>query len=447
MPAYELNFDGIVGPTHNYAGLSRGNLASTRNAGSISNPRQAALEELAKMKFLAGLGVKQAVLPPQDRPDVAELRQAGFSGSDAEVLAAAAKENPALLVACSSASSMWAANAATVSPSADSADGRVHFTPANLASTRHRRIEAAQTAATLIRIFPSASHFVHHDPLPPDRSDEGAANHTRLCAAHGQPGIEIFTYGRVPQVPAHPSTFPARQMFEASDAIASRHELNPWNTFLVQQNPGAIDAGVFHNDVICVGNENILLLHEKAWVDQARHLDAIGRAFDKIGGGELHIIEVREAELPLQDAVQTYLFNSQIVTLADGTMALIAPEECRENPRARAVIDRILASGCPIRAVHFLSVRQSMRNGGGPACLRLRVVLTDEELQAVHPGVLFDETLCERLVAWVNKHYREELRPEDLGDVNLQAESRAALDELTDILNLRGLYGFQRSAG
>ena len=26
--AYEVNFDGLVGPTHNYAGLSYGNVAS-----------------------------------------------------------------------------------------------------------------------------------------------------------------------------------------------------------------------------------------------------------------------------------------------------------------------------------------------------------------------------------------------------------------------------------
>ena len=44
MPLTEINFDGLVGPSHNYAGLSIGNLASTRNAGQLSQPRRAALE-------------------------------------------------------------------------------------------------------------------------------------------------------------------------------------------------------------------------------------------------------------------------------------------------------------------------------------------------------------------------------------------------------------------
>ncbi len=52
----EINFDGIVGPSHNYAGLSLGNLASARNAGAVSRPRDAALQGLAK-----DLGVSQQV--------------------------------------------------------------------------------------------------------------------------------------------------------------------------------------------------------------------------------------------------------------------------------------------------------------------------------------------------------------------------------------------------
>src|SRR5450432_3967675 len=131
MSAREFNFDGIVGPTHNYGGLAAGNIAATKNAGRRSNPRQAALQGLAKMSFVHGLGVGQAVLPPQERPSLSMLRRLGFTGRDEDVLArAAAWDHGHLLRNCSSASAMWTANAATVAPSADTDDGRVHLTPA-----------------------------------------------------------------------------------------------------------------------------------------------------------------------------------------------------------------------------------------------------------------------------------------------------------------------------
>src|ERR1019366_8438871 len=141
MGVLEVNFDGLPGPTHNYSGLAAGNLASERNRNLIANPRQAVLQGLAKMKALADAGYAQAVLPPHERPAVAALRALGYVGSDAAVVARAGREAPQLLAACSSAAAMWAANAATVSPSSDTADGRVHFTPANLVSNFHRSLE------------------------------------------------------------------------------------------------------------------------------------------------------------------------------------------------------------------------------------------------------------------------------------------------------------------
>src|SRR5207248_5247403 len=112
--AFEINFDGLVGPTHNYAGLSYGNVASMKNKASISSPKQAALQGLEKMRLLEGLGVKQAVLPPHERPQLATLRALGFRGSDGDVLRGAQREDAALLAAVCSSSNMWAANAATV---------------------------------------------------------------------------------------------------------------------------------------------------------------------------------------------------------------------------------------------------------------------------------------------------------------------------------------------
>ena len=440
VDAVEVNFDAIVGPTHNYAGLAWGNVASQRSRQSISRPREAALEGLAKMKFLADLGVAQGVLPPQVRPDLGLLRAVGFGGSDGAVLRAAMLEDAALLAAAGSASSMWAANAATVSPSADCADGRVHFSPANLISQLHRSIEADVTAGVLAAIFPEGEHFAHHPPLPRQArwADEGAANHMRLCASHGEAGVEVFVYGRQVSPPSveTPRVFPARQTAEACRALARRHGLAGERAVFAQQNPAAIDAGVFHNDVAAVSNEKVLLCHAQAFADQARVLGEIRDKFGKVSSRPLHVIEVPEEELTLAEAVETYLFNSQIVSLRDGTMALIAPAECEHHARACAVIGRVLGAGTAIKGVHFVSVRQSMRNGGGPACLRLRIVLTEGQRRAAHAGVFLDDALYGELTAWVGRHYREELRPGDLADVRLLEECRTAMDELGTILGL-----------
>lgn len=446
--AFEFNFDGIVGPTHNYAGLSYGNVASTKNKADASNPREAALQGLAKMNLLAGLGIKQAVLPPQERPDIAALKALGFSGDDAKILNRAAKEAPYLLSGVSSASSMWAANAATVSPSADTSDGRVHFTPANLVSNFHRSLEHETTGAILKAIFKHDRFFTHHASLHPTDhfGDEGAANHARLCAAYGEPGVEFFVYGKRAFDPTSPlpKKFPARQSLEASVAVARRHGLDPARTVFARQNPAAIDAGAFHNDVVAVGNANVLFYHESAFAEEGRVIGDLGEKFAATCGSDPVFIRVSTEEVSLADAVTSYLFNTQLVTLPDGGMTLIAPVECAETPSVKNFLDALPSRGTPIRGVRFADVRQSMRNGGGPACLRLRVVLTDGEIAATNPGVFFDNALYDRLVAWVKKHYRDKLATHDLSDPALLEESRAALDELTSLLNLGSIYRFQK---
>lgn len=451
MKAYEVNFDGIVGPTHNYAGLSYGNVASQRHRRTVSNPREAALQGLAKMKLLADLGVRQAVLPPQERPDLRALRAVGFEGDEATVLANAARQEPALLAACYSASSMWAANAATVAPSADTSDGRVHFTPANLASHFHRSLEAETTAAILRAIFPDPKAFAHHAPLGggPSFGDEGAANHTRLCANYGDPGIEMFVYGRraLGTGASAPAKYPARQTFEASSAVARLHRLDPDRTFLLQQNPDAIDAGVFHNDVIAVGNRNVLLYHELAFIGGDAALEPVRESFARTSGEQPIFLQVRADEVALADAIGSYLFNSQLVSLPDDSMALVVPAECMEYASTKALLERLTSSGGPIRAMHIADLRQSMQNGGGPACLRLRVVLSESELQLAHPHVFWSADLHEKLTAWVMRHYRDRISPEDLADPQLAEESRRALDALTGILDLGTVYPFQRTSG
>ncbi|MEF9929412.1 MAG: N-succinylarginine dihydrolase [Massilia sp.] len=441
--AREFNFDGLVGPSHNYAGLSFGNVASFSNVRSSSNPRQAALQGLAKMRELAARGFAQAVMPPQGRPNFRLLRSLGFSGTDADVLARAYREAPVILACAWSAAPMWTANAATVSPSADSLDGRVHFTAANLNNKLHRAEEHVQATRTLRAIFGNSEHFMVHDPLPsvPAFADEGAANHTRFAASHGAAGVEFFVYGRVefdPSAPA-PKKYPARQTLEASQAIARLHGLDPARTVFASQNPDVIDQGVFHNDVIAVGNGNVLFYHEQAFADEAGTLDALRRAL-AVAGTELHPVRVASSQVAVGDAVASYLFNSQLLSKADGRMALVVPHECRENAAVADYLAGLLAGRGPIDELIEFDLRQSMRNGGGPACLRLRVALTDAEAAAMHQGVIMTEALYAQLVAWVERHYRDRIETQDLMDPQLALECAAALEELTRILGLPGLY-------
>jgi succinylarginine dihydrolase len=439
----EFNFDGIPGPTHNYSGLATGNVASEHNAGLVANPREAALQGLAKMRALAARGFPQAVLPPHERPFLPALRALGFAGDDAAILDRAAREAPQLLAACSSAAAMWVANAATVSPSADTADGRVHFTPANLVSHFHRSLEAPTTTAVLRAIFADTARFAVHEPLPaaPQMGDEGAANHTRFATDAEAPGVEFFVYGR------HgfgggvaPAKYPARQTAEACAAIARRHGLAPGRAVFARQNPAAIDAGVFHNDVISVGQGAVLFCHERAYVEQpvvlAELASRVGAAFTPV--------VVAERDVSVADAVATYLFNSQLLARPDGRMLLVAPAECRENARVDAYLRTLVASGGPIADVLTFDLKQSMKNGGGPACLRLRVALSDAERAAVRANVFLDDSLAASLEQWIREHYRDRLAPSDLADPRLLDESRRALDRLSQLLNLGSVYPFQR---
>lgn len=446
MKSCEVNFDGLVGPTHNYGGLSFGNVASQNNCQQASNPREAALQGLAKMKALMEMGFTQGVLAPQERPDVAGLRRLGFSGSDAQVIERAAKESMPLLAASCSASSMWVANAATVSPSADTADGRVHFTAANLNCKYHRSIEHPTTSRVLGAMFADQRHFAHHAALPAvaQFGDEGAANHTRFCRSYGEAGVEFFVFGRAAfdsRFPA-PQKYPARQTLEASQAVARLHGLSAEGVVFAQQNPAVIDQGVFHNDVISVGNGEVLFYHEDAFLNTEPMLAEL---HDKLGrrGGRFQAICVLRSEVGVEDAVRSYLFNSQLLSRPDGSMLLIVPEECRSNERVWNYLQRLLADDGPIREVKVFDLKQSMQNGGGPACLRLRVALNETELAAVNPGVIMTAPLYETLTQWVDKHYRDRMSDSDLADPHLLTECRTALDELTQHLKLGAVYPFQ----
>lgn len=431
----EINFDGLIGPSHHYAGLSYGNIASTKHANQVSNPKAAALQGLAKMELLLNLGVKQAILPPQPRPNLALLRELGFSGPPSKMIKQAAAYQPQLLAAVYSAASMWTANAATISPNCDTLDHKIHFTPANLSTHLHRAQEAIHTGKILANIFSDPNYFVHHPPLSSYQSlrDEGAANFLRLCQTHATPGIEIFIYGANGLIPDRhrPKIYGARQTLLASSTIARLHKLDPEKTVYVQQHPDAIDSGVFHNDVISLANENVWLVHEKAYLNT----DAIVKTVKNKFRGKIFVIKVNESRIPLSLAVKTYLFNSQLVTLADGSMAFIAPIECALSKTVNAYLTELCAEpNNPIQAVHYVDVRQSMHNGGGPACLRLRVSMTKKAYAASKQTIYLTPTLLQQLRSWVSTYYRNRLTFKDLLDTDFIMECQTAQQVLADLL-------------
>lgn len=421
----EIQVDGLPGPTHHFGGLSAGNLASLAHAGFSSRPRAAARQGLAKMRQVLALGVPQAWLPPLPRPDMALLRGAGFSGSEAEVLRAAAAD-PHLVHLATSSAFMWTANCATVVPANDSADGRCHVIAANLVAMSHRAREGLPRAAQLRDLLAKVDEVVVHDPLPAlgDLGDEGAANHSRVWAA-GAPAVHLFVYGRTAGE-RQTTRLPARQTREAGAAVARLAALPEAQVMHVRQHPAAIDAGAFHNDVVMVGDGARVLLHAEAWTDQAAVLSELRR---RVPG--LQVAEIASTDLTLGEAVASYLFNSQLLTTPHGVV-LVAPAQAGEG-RAGAVVRRLIDDGFIARAL-FLDLGESMANGGGPACLRLRLPLPTSALARLAPGMLLDEARITALEGWVDRHYRETLTCADLSDPLLLEEWRTAQAGLPRLL-------------
>jgi succinylarginine dihydrolase len=413
MALVEINFDGLVGPSHNYAGLSLGNLASAKNAGGVSHPRAAALQGVEKMRANLRLGLAQGVFMPQDRPNCEWLAWLATTPEDA---------NPGLLACALSASSMWAANAATVTPAPDSTNGKCHLLVANLVTMPHRSHEWMGTLKQLQTAFAHDDFWVHapaHAPF----GDEGAANHMRLCVSHDRPGVEVFVYGRAG------GAFPARQHIEASRFVARRNQVK--DALFVQQSDEAIAAGAFHNDVVAVANERVLFAHEQAFADKDIFFADLRARLP-----EVEIIEVPAAEVSLADAIGSYLFNAQLVTLPDSGMALILPTEAQDNVRVWTWLQAMIAGNGPIRQLIPVDVRESMANGGGPACLRLRVVCDPTR---VDPRFLVDEAKLDQMAEIVARHWPESIDPADLANPALWTAITNARLVLLTALDLQDL--------
>ncbi|MFO1242628.1 MAG: N-succinylarginine dihydrolase [Rickettsiales bacterium] len=432
MTYIELQCDGLVGPTHHYAGLSHGNIASEANAKSVSHPKKAALQGLEKMRTVAEMGIPVVVMPPHPRPNFYLLRQLGFAGEDEQVIEAAAKQDMRLLSVAYSASSMWTANMATISPVPDTDDKTLHITPANLCSTLHREQEALFSQYLLQQVFQDVPDCLVHDPLfsTTALADEGAANHLRLTAAHGEPGVEAFVYGRDDRHgnPA-PRKFPARQARLACESIARRHCLAPQRAVFVQQNPAAIDAGVFHDDVIAMSNENVLIYHEQAFLEEDAFLAELNQ---KLSPAPLIAIRIADSDLKLEEAVKSYFFNSQLLSLPEGGMCILAPAECEESEPARAMMERLKQSpDNPIREIRYLDIRESMKNGGGPACLRLRVVMKKDHLRYLPGTFVFNESNYKALKTIVESSYPEQVTLQDLSSVSFLKRTQAIFKQFS----------------
>jgi succinylarginine dihydrolase len=415
MAFEEINFDGIIGPSHNYAGLSFGNVASMKHAGAVSEPRAAALQGIDKMRANLALGLAQGIFLPHPRPDRPWLAALGTDYEAAE---------PALAANAMSASAMWAANAATVSPAPDTRDGKTHLTVANLKTMPHRSHEWPATLAQLQVAFGDAA-FAVHPPVPTAFGDEGAANHMRLAPSHGDRGFEVFVYG------VSGGTFPARQHVEASRAVARLNRLDPERVIFAQQSEEAIAAGAFHNDVVAVANERVLFAHERAFADKASLVAALEA---NVPGFEY--VEVPSAEVPLADAIGSYLFNAQLVTLPSGEMTLIVPTEAREMPSVWRWIEGHVAGNGPIRRVEVVDVRQSMANGGGPACLRLRAVA---DSATVDPRFMVDDAKLDRIADVVSRYWPEQIHHDELQKAALVADVERARLALVEALDLSQL--------
>jgi len=413
MTLIDLNFDGFPGPTHHFGGLGYGNMASKASALSSSSPRRAALQAIEKMKMMVDMGVIQGILPPHPRPYMPLLAEF---------------KHPIIVRVANSSSFMWAANAATVTAAPDAADGRIHFTPANLVSNLHRSIEASLTTQILGAIFHDTRYFKVHSALPAAFPDEGAANWTRLQRNDGT-AVSLAVYGRSIRAPDElPHHIVPRQSKEALELIADRHGMGPDSVVFLKQSPQIVDQGVFHNDVIATGHGDLMIMHEAAYDAPSMHL------LDCVHG--IRRLVVSNDELSVPDAVESYWFNSQIVRDGAGRCVMIAPERCMKLPHIERLTARVIAAG--IDDVRFVSLSESLANGGGPACVRLRVPISHDMLAAIPSAVIMTQSRLNTLTQCVMRWYPEALNVSELATVH--QNTLHGLRELWEILGMGKLF-------
>jgi succinylarginine dihydrolase len=197
----------------------------------------------------------------------------------------------------------------------------------------------------------------------------------------------------------------------------------------VAQSEAAIAAGAFHNDVVAVANEHVLFAHEQAFEDRPTFYAELKRLLP-----EAEIIEVPAARVSLEDAVKSYLFNAQLISLPDeGGMALVLPEEARDTPSVWSWLQELTAGNGPVRRLCVVDVRESMANGGGPACLRLRVAA---DPATIDRRFLLNQRKLDRIAECVGEQWPDRIAPDDLRDMELCRRIEGAREALLDLLDL-----------
>lgn len=433
----EVNLDSLIGLGHHFGGLSPGNLASTTHKNELSNPQAAALQGLEKAWLLQTITSRQLLLPPLLRPHESLLQTAGFIGSYESAMARALEVEPDLVSAIWSSSFVWTANLGIFTPSCDSASGKSHLTLANLCTNLHRSLESGERFESLQKWLSGAINV--HAPLPSSLSlaDEGAANHTRFFSlTNPECGLHHFVYGLSPEGTPHSqktSIYPARQSLRAAQWIARRHELIENHVMYTQQNPNVIDQGVFHNDVICTGHGSFLLCHEQAFVHGMNEVDLLRRRFQELTGDALCVELVSSQQLSVELAVKTYLFNSQLVLTPQGPV-IIAALECERHPQTYTLLQD-LKQRWSLAGLYFVDLTQSMHNGGGPACLRLRLPMKPSQYQKLSAFHLTPKRY-QQLKTLIEKDYPTQLTKSMLIDKSYRDHAVAVQEKILQIFGL-----------
>ena len=368
----QVFIDTIPGPTNHFGGHAVGNIASMNSKNNILNPQKAALEWLEKVKKVAMIGGNQFVLPPQRRPLTHKKKT--LTQSDI------------------SSSFIWMANAGLFIPRIDTQLENNQFIPANMKQSEHRNIEHPFHQYWLKKIL-KYSKCNFHKIL--DINDEGSANSIRLWHKKNQCGVNIFVYGK-PN-----ARYPIRQSKSSCEKIINITK--PRHYILLEQTKEAIDAGVFHNDVIAFGFKNTIICHEKAFSNQKQELKKLKKIFTNSLNAPLNIVEIANNSLSLNAAVKTYLFNSQVIEI-NNKFELICPIEVKENPNSYKITEKWVTNGL-FNKVHFVNIKSSLKNGGGPACLRLCLYLNDNEVKKIPTKFKLDKTKYKKISKIILEHY------------------------------------------
>ncbi len=416
MKHKQIFVDGIIGPTYHYGGMAVGNVLSQAHKHQESYPKKAALEGLEKMNQVRQLGCLQYVLPPLCKDVDRLLSLWGYEQGDmTSRLKALGYAHPYYLSALFSGASAWVANSCHITPSCDALDGICHITPANLVSCFHRHLDVDGYRDFLHQLFLNDELFQIYDPLPVVYTDEGMANTIRLSGGN-ELGLYLHVYGKTLSQ-RFTRTFPARQTKEAFDRICYTHKRQ--DSMDIQQSPFAIDAGVFHNDVIAFGSHNLLVLHEHAFDNQVDVLNSITDRYQSKYGEPLHVYEVSNEVLSLDEAVHTYFFNSQLILVEKNTFHLLIPSRAMSHSGVKKSLKRLSKLKGLSITVHEVSCEESIKNGGGPACLRFFSVLNKAEHKAINSKFLLTDEMYEQWFQFIQTHYPDTLSFDDLKDFSV----------------------------